>query len=161
MEIHSDYSMKTKMVIFKSVHFVLTIVLFCWAWFPFRYKGVPQVNDVGYRYNYLAIALFAVLFAFFNRTYNSYLFGYMRVRTLVFQQYLSQLFPVLIIYFAVCIAWSHWDEPQAFLFLLAGYIPLDMAGSYLGNKLYFKLNPPRRTLLIYHNSRDRRRFGAG
>lgn len=156
----SDYQMKTKMFFFKTVHFLITIALFYGAWLFFRYNELPQVKDVGFRYNYLVAGSFAVMVGFFNRTYNSYLFGYMRIRNLAFQQYLSQLFPTLIIYVVVSIGWSHWNEPWAFLILLMVYIPLDIVTAYTGNGLYFRLNPPRRTLLIYRNKRDRRRFGS-
>ena len=98
--------------------------------------------------------------SFFNRTYNSYLFGYMRIRNLAFQQMLAQLFPTIVIYIGVSIGWNHWNEPWVFIILLAAYNLFDIAAAYLGNLLYFKLNPPRRTLLIYRNKRDRRRFGS-
>ena len=160
MDLRSDYVMKTKMFIFKSVHFVLTVGLFYWTWLIFRYNEFPQVKDVGYRYNYLVVGAFALMVSFFNRTYNSYLFGYMRIRNLAFQQMLAQLFPTIVIYTAVSIGWNHWNEPWVFIILLAAYILFDIAAAYLGNQLYFKLNPPRRTLLIYRNKRDRRRFGS-
>ena len=160
MDLRSDYVMKTKMFIFKSVHFVLTVGLFYWTWLIFRYNEFPQVKGVGYRYNYLVVGAFALMVSFFNRTYNSYLFGYMRIRNLAFQQMLAQLFPTIVIYTAVSIGWNHWNEPWVFIILLAAYILIDIAAAYLGNQLYFKLNPPRRTLLIYRNKRDRRRFGS-
>ena len=160
MDLRSDYVMKTKMFIFKSVHFVLTVGLFYWTWLIFRYNEFPQVKDVGYRYNYLVVGAFALMVSFFNRTYNSYLFGYMRIRNLAFQQLLAQLFPTIVIYTAVSIGWNHWNEPWVFIILLAAYTLFDIAAAYLGNQLYFKLNPPRRTLLIYRNKRDRRRFGS-
>ena len=160
MDLRSDYVMKTKMFIFKSVHFVLTVGLFYWTWLIFRYNEFPQVKDVGYRYNYLVVGAFALMVSFFNRTYNSYLFGYMRIRNLAFQQMLAQLFPTIVIYIGVSIGWNHWNEPWVFIILLAAYNLFDIAAAYLGNLLYFKLNPPRRTLLIYRNKRDRRRFGS-
>lgn len=156
---HSDYMMKTKMFFFKATHFALSVGLFYCAWLIFRYNEFPQIKDTGFRYNYLVVGAFAVQLGFFNRTYNSYLFGYMRIRNLAFQQMLSQLFPMIVIYIAVSIGWNHWNEPNVFAALLAAFILFDIAMAYLGNLLYFKLNPPRRTLLIYRNKRDRRRFG--
>ena len=39
------------------------------------------------------------------------------------------------------------------------YIVLDLNVSYYGKWLYFQFNPPRKTLFVYRNQRDRRRFG--
>ena len=156
----NDYVMKTKLFIVKTIHFVITLVLFFTMFLLFRYSTISGIQDVGFRYNYIVTAGFGILFAFFNRTYNSYLFGYCRIRTLAFAQVLSQLFSLTLVYFGISIAWNQWKAPWPHLMLLAIYIVLDMAFSYFGNWYYFHLNPPRKTLLIYRNNRDRRRFGS-
>ena len=155
-----DYLVKIKMFCLKALHFIFTCVLFYIVWLNFRYNEFPQVKDVGFRYNYLVTAGFAVLLAFFNRTYNSYLFGYSQIRTLTLAQFLSQLFSVGIIYFAVSLGWNHFENPALFFLLVLGYIILDVCFSFIGNGVYFRLNPSRKTILIYRNKQDRRRFGS-
>ncbi len=154
-----DYRMKTKMFVFKTIHFALTLGLFYLIWIYFRYNEFPQVTDVGFRYNYIILLAFAILVGFFNRTYNSYLFGYMRIRTLSFAQFLAQFFSVGIIYIGVSLGWNRFSDPSLFFILLLVYALLDALGSFLGNYFYFRFNPPRKTLLIYRDKRDRRRFG--
>ena len=156
----NDYMMKTKQFIVKSVHFVLTLVLFYLMFLLFRYGTTEGIEDVGFRYNYIVTAGFGVLVAFFNRTYNSYLFGYCRIRTLAFAQFLSQFFSLVIVFLAVSIGWNQWKAPWLFIILLFIFALLDAGFSFFGNWYYFKLNPPRKTLLIYRNNRDRRRFGS-
>ena len=158
--VKNDYIMKTKMFFVKTVHYFLTVVLFYYAWLLFRYHDLPQTQDVGFRYNYFVAISFALLIYFFNRTYNSYLYGYTRVRKLVFSQFLSQFFSLVLIYFSVSIAWNHWDNPLPLLILLAVYLLLDSAAAWGGNAYYSYLNPPRKTLLIYRNARDKKRFGS-
>ena len=158
--IHTDYMMKIKMFFYKVLHFVVSIALFFGAWTLFRYGGIPVDKDVAYRYNYFVTIFYAVLLLFFNNTYNSYLFGYTRIRLLAFSQFLSQLFSVAIVFFAVSIAWSHWRSPVVFFGLLAIYVFVDIFFAYFGNLLYFHLNGPRRTLLIYRNAKDRKRIGS-
>lgn len=129
----------------------------------FRYNEFPQIKDVGFvgfRYNYLIVAGFGALLAFFNRTYNSYLFGYYQIRSLVLAQFLSQLFSVGIIYIAVSLGWNHFKSPVLFFELLVAYVIIDIAGSFIGNGLYFSLNPSRKTILICRNKQDRRRIGT-
>ena len=79
---------------------------------------------------------------------------------MVFAQFLSQFFSVAIIYVMVTIAWNKIRNPLIFLALLAVYFLIDNIWSLEANRFYFKLNPPRKTILIYRNARDRRRFGT-
>ena len=155
-----DYVMKTKQFIVKTGHFLVTLLLFYVMFLLFRYGRLTGIHDVGFRYNYLVTGGFAILVAFFNRTYNSYLFGYCRIRTLAFAQFLSQFFSLFIIFFAVSFGWNQWKAPWLWLALLVVYAVFDAGFAFFGNWYYFQLNPPRKTLLIYRNKRDRRRFGT-
>ena len=155
-----DNTMKVKLFIVKLVHYLVSLGLFYLMFLMFRYEKITGIRDVGFRYNYFITAAFGILVGFFNRTYNSYLFGYFRIRTLAFAQFLSQFFSLGLIYFGVSIGWNKWKAPWWFLAVLLVYILFDCYFSYWGNWYYFRLNPPRRTLLIYRNKRDRRRFGS-
>lgn len=152
--------MKNRMFLVKMGHFVCTILLFYGAWLLFRYNEFPQVRETGYRYNYFVAIAFGVGVAFFLQTYNAYLFGYFRIRTLMLAQFISQFFTVWIIYFGVSVGWNRFNNPIYFILLLVVYIFLNALFAYYGNKFYFKMNPPRKTILIYRNEKDRRRFGA-
>lgn len=143
----------------KLLHIAVTIVIFYYSWLFFRYGGFIQSHGSGFRYNYYITAGFAVLVLFFNRTYNSYLLGYSRIRTLVFSQFLSQLFSTGILWFTVCFAWRHWRAPWPFLSSLLLQISLDAVWSYFGNRIYFILNKPKRTIFIYRDNLDKKRFG--
>ena len=155
-----DYRAKTKLFLFKVFHYALTCGLFFAVWLRFRYGRALPTQDVGFRYNYLVTAGFAAILVLFNRTYNSYLFGYCRIRTLAMAQFLSHFFSLGIVYFAVMLGWNRVRDPLLFLLLLLAYAVLDLACAYFGNLLYFRLYPPRRTVLIYRNRRDRKRFGS-
>ena len=126
----------------------------------FRDGALFGIQDKGFRYNFIVAVSFAFLVAFFNRTYNAYRFGYSRIRTLALAQFLSQFFSLGIIYFGVSIAWNQWKAPWLWLGLLLLYAALDALFAFFGNWYYFHLNPPRRTLLLYRNNRDLRRFGS-
>ena len=157
---HVNYNRKLKLLLIKVAHFLLSVALFFLAWMYFRYNGNIPVNEVGFRYNFFIAWAYAVLLFFFNKTYNSYLIGYWRVRSLVFAQFLSQFFSVTAIYFIVSIAWNHFDNPAPFLILLLIQLLLDIAWSMFGNWFYYDMIPPRRTILIYRNALDRKRFGS-
>ena len=142
------------------IHILSTIAIFCIFWMLFRYGTLSGKQDTGFRYNYFVTIAYSVCLMFFNRTYNAYLLGYTRIRMLVFAQFLAQLFSVIIIYTAVSLAWNNWMSPVWFLFMMMADILLDMAWSFGANGLFFRLNPEKKTILIYRNMQDKIRFGS-
>ena len=148
------------MRLLKVLHFGLCIFLFAAAWFYFRYRGFPGFQTIGFRYNFLAIFGYAALLLFFYRAYNAYMFGYSRARSLVFSQFVSQFFTVAILYAAVSLAWDHVNSPLVFGILLAVQLVMDIIWSNVGNKMFFRAHPQKRTILIYSSPLSKYRFGT-
>lgn len=113
-----------------------------------------------HRYDYFITIGYAVLIYLFNRTYNSFLLGFTRIRGLAFAQFMSQVFSVVIIYFAVSIAWTQFKSPHYFFLLLCFQLLLDCLWSLFAGTLYFRLNPPKKTIFIYRDEIDKIRFGS-
>ena len=148
------------MRVVKIIHFALCIALFTFGWFWFRYHGLIYFTTPDFRYNYFVIMAYAVVLLFFFRTYNAYMLGYNRIRMLLFSQVTSQIFSIAGIYFAISIAWNHFYNPWPLIVTIALQVILDVVWAYFANKCYFKLYPARKTILIYRDERDRRRFGS-
>ncbi len=157
---YNEFQIKTRMLIIKLIHFLLSIGLFVCAWTLFRYHGIPERVDVGFRYNIIVAVGYAIVLYFLNRTYGAYLVGFSRIRMLLFAQFLAQFFAVVIVYIVVSIAWYHFDSPLALILLLIPQLILDAAWSYLSNYFYFKFVPVKNTILVYRNELDRKRFGS-
>lgn len=143
----------------KLFHYGFCIVIFAFGWFRFRYHGIIS-PDVGFRYNYFVIIAYAVVLLFFCRTYNAYMLGYNRIRSILFSQITSQFFTIAGIYLAITIAWNRLYEPSALISVLLVQIAFDLVWAYLSNRYYYKLNPPKKTILIYRDDRDKKRFGT-
>ena len=144
----------------KIIHYLASVALFFLFWMLFRYDRVFPLINVGFRYNYYVAIGFAALLLFFNRTYNCYLIGYSRIRTLVFAQALSQLFSIVTLYCIVSFGWFRWINPLWFVAMMFAEAALDIGWSYYANWFYFRLNPAKKTILIYRNKLDKRRFGS-
>lgn len=155
----SDITKKTELLILKLVHLFITVALFAFAWFEFRYHGNILYAERGFRYNYYVIIFYAAAVFWFDRTYNAYLLGYNRIRTLVFAQFISQLFASFGTYLAVSVAWGRFDSPKEFVILLIPQLLLDIIWTYFATLVFFKLNKPLNTILIYRNALDKKRFG--
>lgn len=141
----------------KWLHFLLSTAIFYTFWMYFRYGQLLPAKEVGFRYNYYILAAYGAILFFFNETYNSYLLGFNRIRDLVFSQFISQLFSAIIIYMLVSISWNHWKACWIFLPMLAIQLFFDALWSYKANSFYLKLYPPKKTILIYRNSVDKKR----
>ena len=148
-----------KILLIKLIHFLASVTMFYVAWLMFRYGKLTGIDKYGFRYNYFVAIAYGVMLYWFNRTYNAYLWGYTRIRKLVFGQFFSQLFSVAIVYVAVMIGWEQIRSPYCFILLLVAQFVLDFVVSYYGSLVFFRLNPPRKTLLVYRNELDKRRFG--
>ena len=149
-----------KMLFVKVYRYVLDVMLFYLAWILFRYGKLTGMSGYGFRYNYFVTIGYAIILYWFARTYNANLFGYSRIRTLALSQFLSQTFSVAIVYVGVSVAWRRFGNPLYLVVLLGIQILIDIAWSYYGSVYYFRINPKKRTLLIYRNALDRKRFGA-
>ena len=155
-----QYRKKLKISLCKMVHVLLSIAIFAVAWFYFRYHLVFDPTVRGFRYNYFIIAAYAAILFFFNRTYSAYLLGYVRIRNLAFAQFLSQIFSAGVVYVLVCIGWDHFVNPLPLIVSLIPAAVLDVAWSYYANLVYFHIYPPKKTILIYRNELDKKRFGS-
>lgn len=150
---------KYKLFGIKVAQFLITIGLFYFSFLWFRYGRIVDLEQTGFRYNYFVAFLYAAMLVFFSRAYNSYLLGYMRIRQLVAGQFLSQIFSLGLVYLIVSLAWNHFDSPMVFVSMLLIQLALDILWSYWANSVFYKLYGKRRTLLIYRNQVDKKRFG--
>lgn len=156
----SENRKQFNIMLLKLMHLGLTLLCFYIAWLFFRYGQITGMRRYAFRYNYYVTLGYLVCVYFFNRTYNSYLLGYTRIRALIFAQFLSQMFSAGIVWFVVCLAWKHWRWPWTFFVALAVQVLIDVIWSYFANGYYFKLYPPKKTILIYRNELDKKRFGT-
>ncbi len=144
----------------KVAHLLISIIIFYPFWLMYRYGMLEFRTTPEYRYNFFITIGYGVLLYFFTRTYNAYLLGFSRIRGLAFSQFISQLFAILITFAAVTIAWWKVYNPVYFVFILLIQGVFDCIWSFVVSRLYYKVNPPKKALLIYRNEVDKRRFGS-
>lgn len=148
------------MMFLKLTHLFVTVFSFFAAWIFFRYHRIPQTVGVSFRYDLFMPIGYGIVCFFLLRSYNGYLVGYKRIRSLFFSQILSQIFSVAITYVVVSVSWSRFRNPLVFAYLIAFQFIFDIIWSYIATAVYFRFSPPMRTILIYRNSLDRKRFGS-
>ncbi len=149
-----------RMVLIKIYRFFFDVLLFYLAWIWFRYRCLFGMPAEGFRYNYYVTIVYAVLLYWFKNTFHADTFGYYRIRTIALAQFLSQVTVCMAVYFGVSIAWQKLKNPWVFVVLLSAQALIDIAWAYFGSIYYQRIYPKKRTLLIYRNDLDKKRFGA-
>lgn len=156
---NDSYKTDWRIWILSFFHILVTLALFFIFWRVFRYGSLLGSNtDNTERYDFYVVILYGALFSFFRHTYDAYLFGYTRIRELVFKQFISQLFSICIVYLVVALAWNKLHNPICFLEMLLCCIICNVVCSALGNRMYYESNPPKHSIILYRNDRDMQRL---
>lgn len=131
----------------KFIHIVLTILIHsaCLYYYNINHNH----NNVGHRRFMLFILLYTAVLLFSLRTYKSYDFGFTSNYMLVYSQTLADIIAGGLFYVVFVIANSKVFTPVPLIVMFLAQLLLNIVWSFLINKLYFKLNKPKRTALIY------------
>lgn len=123
----------------------------------------PQILRVS-RTTAITLTSFTVLFAVFVRIYGGFRIGEQKSRPIIYQMGLSVLITDIITYLQLQIMnvnAANNDHLEVFgvdaLLLLAAMaiqLSLIVAFTYLGNSIYFKINPPKRCCVVSGSPKD-------
>ena len=143
----------------KYLHWLVTVAIFFAFWLRFRYPDGNWHVTRAFRYDIFIFLGYAVLLVWFNKTFNSYVLGYFRIRSLAFSQFLADFFSIIIIYAAVSIAWLKVHNPWPFIPMLVIQAIWNSAWSYFATYFYYRVASRYHTVVIYRSRRDLERFG--
>ena len=139
---------------FKLLHaLVVTALLVVCAYFWY----VPMLGierSIGYLVAVTVIYLVMVLLL--GRIYRVYMVGTSRVRHLLYSQGLAILVSAGVGYVAVSAFKLRLINPLPLLALIAVQLFWSALWSFLANRMYFKMNPPKRSVVIYETEEDLR-----
>ncbi|MBO4219619.1 MAG: exopolysaccharide biosynthesis polyprenyl glycosylphosphotransferase [Clostridia bacterium] len=155
-EVANGASKVIVMRLLKLLHSLIVFALFCVCWFLFyRTEGIKPAYV---RYNPLICAAYLVIHLSMYRIYQAYVIGYNRKTEIVYSQSLADLISVGIIWVLDMMARSRWINPVNYLALLAVQMVINIIWANVAQRVYFKVNSPRRTILIYRNNNDLERL---
>lgn len=159
-QLREAYIKDIKISMLKGVHFGASLILFYLFWLLFRYGFLNFEQSWKDRYNILVLLGYGCILFFLCRTYNAYLLAYTEIHKLVLTEFFSQLFSVAAIYLFVSVGWNKWANPAVFIVLLIAQMILNIAWTAVADRYYVRLYPPRKTILVYRNETDQKRFGS-
>ena len=148
-----------RLLFIRYLHLLVTLAVFAVFWLRFHYPSGNWQVTRAFRYDIFIMLLYSLLLIWFNKTYNSYVLGYFRIRSLVFSQSLADFFSLVLIYFLVSLAWSKYRSPVLYLPMLAVQVVWNVVWSYFATYFYHRIVRRYHTAVIYRSRRDLIRFG--
>lgn len=97
------------------------------------------------------VAVYGLLLLFFSKMYGGLRIGYLERGNVLYSQMLSVVLVNMFTYLQIALLAKHFLNPIPFLFMFAVQAIAIGIWTFLANKLFERLFPPRQMLLIYGN----------
>ena len=148
MKNHEQYK---RMVRFISSIILLSVEMgvygYVWLVFYNQMMDIPY-NRTG---NWLMIAVYGLLLLIFNIIYSGYKIGYLQTGSIIYSQILSAICSNIMIYLQITLLTKHFQNLYPLVATTVVESAVIAIWSVVTNRLYRKLYPPRKVLLIYGN----------
>lgn len=142
----------SKMRRMSFIHLAVTFLLFLVTYYIF-YRSFYSSRE-HLKADALLCAVYLFFLAILSRTYNAYDVGYSSVIDLIYSQTLVAVLGTFAAYVMVALVYMALKTPVPFLVMLLCQFIWNIAWSLGANRLYFKINPSKRTAIIYKNKDD-------
>lgn len=131
----------------KLLHALVATALFGLCWMQYY----DAVNFIPERAGYLAAgsAVFFVLLLLFARVYDMYAIGSARVSHIIYSHGLAFVILDIFIYVVAFLISFRFINPLPIIILFVCHMAWSVIWSIFENWLYFKVSPPRKTVIIY------------
>ncbi len=138
-----------RMVLFFSsmVMLALLTLLFAYTWY--NYYSDCMVLPFYRRGNWVMIGIYTMVLFLFFKVYGAFKIGYLRRTDVLLSQVLATLCANVVTYFQVSLVARHFVDIRPMCILLTAELVTLVAWTFLSNKLYFMIYPPRKLVIVY------------
>ena len=140
-----------------GLRFIKLINLFCMtasfgvAWFMYyRSRTIAPFYFWG---DVTVVALFAVIYLYFCKTYDAFLISHYRIFDVIASQTLAILFSDGLMYVITVLLCKRLPNPLPLLLCFADQVSISIIWTCISHAIYFKWFPAKKTIIVY----DRRR----
>lgn len=99
--------------------------------------------------HWLIVAVYGLLLMVFGKLYGGLKIGFLKTANMIYSQILATLCANIMIYLQITLLTKGFQTIMPLLFMTLADILIISAWSYLFNRIYRKIYPPRKVLLIY------------
>lgn len=141
-----------RMIMFFASFTILAVLTALWAitWYGSYYFAIE--NPFFRRGNWLVVAMYGLMSFAFTGIYGGYRIGFLKRGDVMFSAILSTLFVNLLIYLQSSLLGRGFLPVRPMFFLTALDVICIAIWATAANRLYLKLYPPRKMLVIYGNN---------
>lgn len=135
--------------IFNTVLVGTEMALYWYIWLNY-YNGKMDVpyNRTGH---WLMVAVYGLLLILFSRLFGGLKVGYLKTANIIYSQFFANLFANGMIYLQITLLTKHFQTVLPLLVMTITELILTVLWSWLSNRIYRMVYPPRRVLLIYRD----------
>ncbi len=128
---------------------VIQSLLYWRAWHIFyKFNIVEPFYEKG---TLLLVLVYASLLAAFTNIYGGYKIGYYRVSDIIYSQIISLIFVNIITYLQISLIARDMLNPLGIVLMMGVQIVMLIIWAYFTNRVYLKLNPAMKIVIIYGN----------
>ncbi len=135
----------------KFINLLCMVIPFAVAWFMYyQYRVSSHYFFWG---NVAVVAIFAVLYYYFGKTYDAFLISHYRIFDVIASQTLALLFSNIIMYVITVLLCKHLPNPLPLLLCFVDQVSISIIWTCISHGIYFKWFPAKKSIIVY----DRRR----
>ena len=144
-----DFTPYKRIVKFVSAAIIICLITAIYGFVWINYYNKILEFPFWRRGNWLMMAVYAVLFLFFAKTYGGFKIGFYKTWNVIYSQILSLFFVNVITYFQIALIDKKFHTPaiMGVVFLLE--IIIVVVWAFIGQTIYRKMFPQKRLLLVY------------
>lgn len=140
----------------KLLYILVITALFCVCWQMYYMPCLGIAGEVAYG---IAVGiLYLILAVLLGRIYEIFAVGTYRISQLLYSQGLSLLISAGIAYVVMIISVLRFTNPLPLMGMFAAQLIWSVLWCVLANRLYFELNAPKRTAIVYNSENDLRKL---
>ena len=140
----------------KGLNVLITTVLFSLCWSS---HYAPELGRLQFA-EYIAVVtlLYVVVVIMLDRIYNALMVGSYRISQMIYSQGLTALLSAVIAYLVVVLINLRLVSPLPLIITVMLQVVWSTVWCIVANRLYFVLNDPKKTVIIYCNDNELRKF---
>lgn len=141
----------------KLFHILVSTGLFAICWWCYCTEEFNSTEQIGY--TVAGGIIFCVLVLLLGRIYDIYSVGSSRVSYLIYSHGLTFLIVDALAYVVIALVSFRFVNPLPILILFALHMVWSIVWSVFENWLYFKVSPPRATVIVYGDQNELYKLG--
>lgn len=131
---------------------VLEIGVFVYHWLTyFQYSLVEPLRNFYFNGHLLQIALYGFILFFLSNMYGGMRLGYLKNAEIIFSQIFSTIIADILLYAQLSLMAFQLFMPRIFILMFMEQVLMIVVYINLANRLFQKIFPPRKLLLLYGN----------